>query len=222
MARPASVPLRPPTRRERPALAAKLRQASLPARLHRRYRLIAEVREGRSVPQAASRAGLHPQCGDAAFETELRRSIRMLAERTPAPDVQLRAAVPAIGARVLVVEDDTATRQVVAEALSDEGFTVIPAHDGSHALRLAAASHPHVILLDLGLPVLDGPAFAARWRQRPDSAGVPIVVISGRPDGREAAKAMAALAFFGKPLDLPTLSSTVRSLAHEGPHPRVA
>lgn len=61
MAHPATVRLRPLTRGERPALAAKLRQASLPARLYRRYRLIAEVREGRSVPQAASRAGLHPQ-----------------------------------------------------------------------------------------------------------------------------------------------------------------
>ncbi len=61
MARPASVRLRPLIRGERTALAAKLRQTSLPARLHRRYRLIAELREGRAVPEAASRAGLQPQ-----------------------------------------------------------------------------------------------------------------------------------------------------------------
>lgn len=194
---------------------------------------------------------------DEACELELRRSIRLLAERIPVPAAprawprpkrrgsigsSLRAlfrsgrehhatvttgggasaAVPATAARVLIVEDDTATRQVIAEALSDEGFTVVAAHDGAHALRLAAASHPDLILLDVGLPVIDGPGFAARWRQRPDSAGVPIVVISGRPDGREAAKAMAAAAFFGKPLDLGVLSNAVRSLAHEGPHPRAA
>ncbi len=58
MPRPAPVRLRFLTRGERSQLKAKLRQVSLPARLHRRYRLIAEVRAGRSIPEGASRAGL--------------------------------------------------------------------------------------------------------------------------------------------------------------------
>lgn len=58
MPRPAPVRLRSLTRGERAQLEAKLRQVSLPVRLHRRYRLIAEVRTGHSIPEAASRAGL--------------------------------------------------------------------------------------------------------------------------------------------------------------------
>lgn len=113
---------------------------------------------------------------------------------------------------ILVVEDDTATRQVVTEALSDEGFAVVGAQDGAQALRLAAVTHPDLIVLDLGLPVLDGPGFASRWRERADSAGVPIVVMSGRPEGRATAKAMSAAAFLSKPLDLHDLAELSRLL----------
>ncbi len=57
----ATVRLRPLTRGERSTLKVKLRQVSLPARLHRRYRVIAEVRAGRSIAEAGSRSGLTPQ-----------------------------------------------------------------------------------------------------------------------------------------------------------------
>ncbi len=58
-----TVCLRTLTRGERATLKAKLAKVSLPARLHRRYRLIAEVRSGCSIPEAGRRAGLHPGSG---------------------------------------------------------------------------------------------------------------------------------------------------------------
>ena len=60
MARPTTVRLRPLSRPEQHELSAKVRQVSLPARLHRRYRVIALVRRGCSIPEAARRAGLNP------------------------------------------------------------------------------------------------------------------------------------------------------------------
>ncbi len=57
--RPTTVRLRPLSRAEQHELSAKLRQVSLPARLHRRYRVIALVRSGCSIPEAANRAGLN-------------------------------------------------------------------------------------------------------------------------------------------------------------------
>lgn len=63
MARPAPVRLRPLTSAERAALKAKLRHVSLPARLHRRYRLIEEVRKGHPLREAAGRAGLNQNSG---------------------------------------------------------------------------------------------------------------------------------------------------------------
>jgi two-component system cell cycle sensor histidine kinase/response regulator CckA len=150
--------------------------------------------------------------GEEAWESELRHRIRLLAERIRVPDVAFSPISEP--ARVLVVEDDAPTREVVAEALSDEGFTVTAARDGADALELASARHPDVIVLDIGLPTLDGPSFAARWRERGAAAEVPIVVMSGRPDGPEAATAMAAAAFYRKPLDLLALSATIRALAY--------
>lgn len=112
--------------------------------------------------------------------------------------------------RILVVEDDPATRQVIIEALRDDGFDVVAAQDGLHALRLAAVSHPDLIVLDLGLPLLDGPSFAARWHERSD-ANVPIVVVSGRPDAPAAARTMHAAGFCRKPLDLAALAALIRA-----------
>src|SRR2546427_4099701 len=66
--------------------------------------------------------------------------------------------------RVLVVEDDDATRVMLTEFLSEEGFAVSSALDGAHALRAAAAGMPDLIVLDIGLPILDGTGFARQWR----------------------------------------------------------
>src|SRR2546428_640052 len=68
--------------------------------------------------------------------------------------------------RVLVVEDDDATRVMLTEFLSEEGFAVSSALDGAHALRAAAAGMPDLIVLDIGLPILDGTGLARQWRER--------------------------------------------------------
>lgn len=68
--------------------------------------------------------------------------------------------------RVLVVEDDDETRLMLREALSDEGFDVITAHDGAHALRTVAAGRPDAIVLDFDLPELSGPDAVEEWRTR--------------------------------------------------------
>jgi DNA-binding response OmpR family regulator len=161
---------------------------------------------------------VHEPLVEEEWESELRHRIRLLAERIPVPEAPARPRAPiSEAARVLVVEDDAPTRHVVAEALSEEGFAVIAAGNGADALELAAARHPDVIVLDVGLPMLDGPGFAALWRERRDACDVPIVVMSGRPDGPETARKMAAAAFYRKPLDLMAMSETIRSLVYGGP-----
>ena len=102
--------------------------------------------------------------------------------------------------RVLVIEDDDATRTMLAEFLAEEGFAVSSALDGAHALRAASAHRPDVVVLDLGLPVLDG-------------AGVPIVAVSGLPYGAEMARQIGAAAYYRKPLDLPAFARVLRELA---------
>ncbi len=111
-------------------------------------------------------------------------------------------------ATVLVVEDERDIREVVAEALADEGYEVIGASDGAEALEKLHACHPTVVLLDLMMPRMNGWEFRAAQRQDPDPevARVPVIVLSalGRVPDLEAAE------YIQKPCDLERLLSAVR------------
>jgi CheY-like chemotaxis protein len=123
--------------------------------------------------------------------------------------------------RVLVVEDDDSTRQALVDFLSDEGFSVESALDGQEALGVAASGAIDVIVLDLWLPVLDGAAFADIWRRRAGSERVPIVAMSGLPEGSAIAADVGAAAFRSKPVDLPGLADLLRTTATASrPEPR--
>ena len=102
--------------------------------------------------------------------------------------------------RVLVIEDDPNIRRLIVESLADSGIDVLAAVDGTHALRSALAVPPSVVVLDLGLPELDGADFVERWRTRhPEALAVPIVVVSGRQDAGEIATKLGATSLFKKP-----------------------
>ena len=123
--------------------------------------------------------------------------------------------------RVLVVEDEDNTREALVDFLSDEGFLVESAVDGQEALGVAASGAIDVIVLDLWLPVLDGAAFADVWRKHPGSVRVPIVAMSGLPDGGAISIEVGAAAFRSKPLDLPALADLLRTTANRpGPERR--
>ena len=85
--------------------------------------------------------------------------------------------------RVLVVDDEASLREVVAQYLTLDGFTVVQASDGPEALRLAEAQPPDLVVLDLMLPGLDGIEVCRRLRAQ---SAVPIVMLTAR--GEEADK----------------------------------
>ncbi len=69
-------------------------------------------------------------------------------------------------------------------------------------------------MLDFGLPLLDGPSFGLQWRERvPPEQHVPIIGISGLPNGADLARHSKVDEFLAKPLDLDVLVGTVRRLA---------
>ena len=107
--------------------------------------------------------------------------------------------------RVLVVEDDDILRTAIVGALRDEGYEVIAAQDGFHALRLACVAEPEGVVLDLGLPFMDGPTFVTQWRARSAVPGTPIIVMSGRPDVKRVARDLGAAASLAKPFELKAL-----------------
>jgi DNA-binding response OmpR family regulator len=116
--------------------------------------------------------------------------------------------------RVLLVEDDSEIRELVAELLSEEGFHVSVASNGDEALReLRAGQAPCVILLDLMMPGMDGWTF--RGEQMKDSrlAAIPVVILSGAglPEATLAAAHLAAADLLVKPFTAEALLATVRS-----------
>ncbi len=87
-----------------------------------------------------------------------------------------RPSAGGTGARVLVVEDDPSTRALVARVLAGAGYAIIEATDGAQALDLLARADPALVVLDVGLPGVDG--FEVCRRLRRDSR-VPILMLTG-------------------------------------------
>jgi DNA-binding response OmpR family regulator len=105
---------------------------------------------------------------------------------------------------VLVVEDDALLRESIMVALCDAGIPCHGAPDGAAALATCQQHDPDVIVLDLGLPGLDGARFADAYRRIPGSSGR-IIVISGNDRATETAARIRAAAFLSKPFDLKRL-----------------
>ena len=82
--------------------------------------------------------------------------------------------------RVLIVEDDDPTREMMRAILSREGWNVDEAVNGRDGLERVRASRPDLILLDLMMPEMDGFTFAETLRQDPDFKTVPIVVLTAK------------------------------------------
>ena len=98
---------------------------------------------------------------------------------------------------------------MMAQLLSIEGYSAATVANGREALAyLHTAPKPHLILLDLMMPVMDGWEFRRQQQADPDIARVPVIVLSALDPGR-AAKVNAA-AFLKKPLDFDRLLQLVR------------
>lgn len=111
-------------------------------------------------------------------------------------------------ASVLVVDDEPAIREAVAELLEIEGYLVAEAANGADALAAIERRHPDLILLDMRMPVLDGWGFAEELRRR--RLDIPIVVMTAARDASRWADEIAATAALAKPFGLDDLLETVR------------
>jgi PAS domain S-box-containing protein len=87
--------------------------------------------------------------------------------------------------RILLVEDNPLTRQVLRDILAVGGYEVVEAGDGASAVALLESTRPHLVLQDMILPDCEGPALLRRLRATPGGT-VPIVALSGLPDSGDA------------------------------------
>jgi CheY-like chemotaxis protein len=108
------------------------------------------------------------------------------------------------------VDDDPDLRNVLNRAFTDEGYEVRSASNGRRALEMLEFWQPHVIVLDLMMPELDGWGFRARQLAIPGMADVPVVIVSavnGLP-----LESLQPAAMIPKPFDLLELLDTVAAV----------
>jgi len=101
------------------------------------------------------------------------------APRTVAPTGPQRASATAPGGRVLVVDDNVDMATILSTMLRHKGYSVRTAHTGPEGLGIAQEWTPHIVLLDIGLPGLDGYEVARRLRILPSTAGMRLIALTG-------------------------------------------
>ena len=113
---------------------------------------------------------------------------------------------------VLVVDDDLAARKLIRKTLMRDGFEVIEAENGEHALAVFDEQHPDIVLLDVEMPVMDGFTACMELRQREHADHLPVLMVTGLEDVGSVNRAYDAGAtdFITKPINWPVLGHRIR------------
>ena len=112
---------------------------------------------------------------------------------------------------VLIVEDDSGVRELLATLLGDNGLSVAICPNGSDALAWLEQQRPALILLDLALPMISGEEVAHSARRR-FGAALPILVVTGDAHPRERTEQADTFVYMTKPFDNDELLRVVRAL----------
>jgi DNA-binding response OmpR family regulator len=117
--------------------------------------------------------------------------------------------------RVLVVEDDDAVRELLAAALTDEGYRVRTAADGASGIEILRGWRADAIVLDVVMPRADAAVFRALQIGLPEAADVPVLLVSATraADLEQVARDLGAAAWLAKPFRVDELLAAVARLA---------
>jgi CheY-like chemotaxis protein len=101
----------------------------------------------------------------------------------------------------LVADDEAEVRGLVGEVLADAGFDIVLARDGLELVELAGRHQPHIIVADVMMPIMDGYTAVARLRGQAETAGIPVIMLTGCADPAyaELSAGMGASAHLTKP-----------------------
>lgn len=121
-------------------------------------------------------------------------------------------------ARILLVEDNEMNRDLLRRRLERSGFTVLLAVNGQEAIDTARAQQPDLILMDLGLPVVDGWTAISTLKADPLTRSMPIIALSGHVMAADQQRAFESGcdAFHAKPVDMVGLLKDMHRLLSPG------
>lgn len=117
--------------------------------------------------------------------------------------------------RVMLVEDDPDHRTIYRTMLQASGYEVVEALEGGEAVRMATDHPPDLILMDLGVPGIDGLEATRRLKREPRTSAIPVVALTALvlPRYRAEARAAGCAAYLAKPVEPQVVVEVVRRLA---------
>jgi diguanylate cyclase (GGDEF)-like protein len=116
--------------------------------------------------------------------------------------------------RILVVDDHPDNVEIINARLSSRGFVIETASNGEEALRMVRENPPHLILLDVMMPIMDGYEVCRRIKQDPALPYIPIILVTARDSTQDKVEGLDAGAddYLTKPINFPELEARVRSM----------
>lgn len=122
-----------------------------------------------------------------------------------------------MAAKVLVVEDDPATRRLISFALEQDGYEVLTASNGLEGLTKAQTERPEILVLDVMLPGLDGFEVCRRLRADTETSGVLVLMLSAKAQESDKTTGlkMGADDYLAKPADPLEVAARVKTLLQQ-------
>src|SRR5215475_12521907 len=164
--------------------------------------------------------------GDVTVTSELGKGSVFTVRLPASADSQVKSSTGADGRRsptadrVLVIDDDATARELIADHLKAEGFSVVSAAGGVEGLKLARELRPTAITLDVIMPDLDGWSVLAALRQDAELADIPVIMITIVDEHRRGI-ALGAAGYLTKPIDRERLHRLVNRFRAQVPPTRV-
>ncbi len=122
-----------------------------------------------------------------------------------------------MSATILIVDDSPDTVEMLSTWLRVEGYQTFSAYGGHEALAVAARQQPDLILLDVAMPIIDGIETCRRLRTMPETADIPVILVTARNPAEARAEGLLAGAvdYITKPVNLPDLSERIAAALHD-------
>jgi CheY-like chemotaxis protein len=121
-------------------------------------------------------------------------------------------------ATILLVEDNEMNRDMLSRRLARQGYSVTIAEDGGAAIKMVSSAIPDLILMDVGLPDIDGLEITARLKADARTRRIPVIVLTAHAMAGDRERAMEAGAddYDAKPINLARLLMKIESLLVRG------
>jgi CheY-like chemotaxis protein len=114
--------------------------------------------------------------------------------------------------KILIIDDEKDILETTESWLKKFGYIVFTALDGEQAIKVLKAEKPDLIVVDMGMPVMNGYSFYQEIKGMPGCQDIPVIIATARIEMRDVLEAEGASAFLSKPFSLKELSAQIKSL----------